>query len=163
MSAPPADERQEKAGQQIDLAGTAPFGLGNLEITPATRQVRTPDGVDHTAEPRVLQVLVALAEADGGVVSRDALTRRCWDGRVVGEDSIHRAIAKARQLGELASPPAFHIESIPRVGYRLLTGVMGPQTGVRAPPGAGLVVGRRGLIAGGVLALAAAGGAVAYL
>src|SRR5436190_377413 len=102
MSAPPVDERQDKVGQ-VDLAATPLFRLGELEITPATRQVRTPDGVDHTAEPRVLQVLIALNEAGGGVVSRDALTRRCWDGRVVGEDSIHRAIAKARQLGELAT------------------------------------------------------------
>jgi len=167
MSAPPPDQSRDTADLPVDLAATAPFRLGELEITPSTLQVRTPDGVEHTAEPRVLQVLIALAEADGRVVSRDALTQRCWEGRVVGEDSIHRAIARARRLGELSTPPAFVIENIPRVGYRLMSGASGAPAATAEPPYAGprgaLPIGRRGLIAGGVVAVAAAGGAAAYL
>jgi TolB-like protein/DNA-binding winged helix-turn-helix (wHTH) protein/tetratricopeptide (TPR) repeat protein len=162
MSAPPVDERQDKAVHPVDLAATAPFRLGDLDVTPPTRQVRGPDGIEHTVEPRVLQVLIVLAEADSGVVSRDALTQRCWDGRVVGEDSIHRAIAKARRVAELSTPPAFVIESISRVGYRLLTGASVSHEGAGKPRGS-VLLRRRGLIAGGVVALAAAGGGAAYL
>jgi TolB-like protein/DNA-binding winged helix-turn-helix (wHTH) protein len=167
MSAPPPDQRRDTADLPVDLATTEPFKLGELEITPSTLQVRAPDGVEHTAEPRVLQVLVALAEAESRVVSRDVLTQRCWEGRVVGEDSIHRAIARARRLGELSTPPAFIIENIPRVGYRLMTSASGAPASSAERPHAGLwrapAIGRRGLIVGGVLAVAAAGGAAAYL
>ncbi len=113
----------------IDLAAQPPFRLGGLEIRPSTRQVRADGGAEQTAEPRVLQVLVVLAAADGAVVSRDVLVARCWEGRIVGEDAINRAIAKTRHLAELTQPPAFAIETIPRVGYRLRTG----QTPADAP------------------------------
>ena len=44
-----------------------------------------------------MQVLVALAAADGAIVGRDDLTRRCWEGRVVGEDAINRVISRLRR------------------------------------------------------------------
>jgi TolB-like protein/DNA-binding winged helix-turn-helix (wHTH) protein len=116
MTPPPADQDVEEGA--IDIAHVAPFRLGRLEIRPSVRQVGV-DGRELTVEPRVLQVLIALAEADGAVVSRDVLVRRCWEGRIIGEDAINRSIAKARQLADLTRPPAFAIETIPRVGYRL--------------------------------------------
>ncbi|WP_297695100.1 hypothetical protein, partial [Phenylobacterium sp.] len=41
-------------------------------------------------EPRVMQVLVALARERGEIVSRDDLIASCWAGRIVGEDAINR-------------------------------------------------------------------------
>jgi Tol biopolymer transport system component len=64
-----------------------------------------------------MQVLVALFQANGHVVSRDELIVRCWEGRIVGEDAINRAIGRLRRLSEADS--GFQIETIPRVGYRL--------------------------------------------
>src|SRR5205085_1486283 len=72
-------------------------------------------------EPRVMQVLVALARAGGAVVSRDELIERCWEGRIVGEASINRCISKLRELSESSGPRSFTIETIPRVGYRLMS------------------------------------------
>ncbi len=66
-----------------------------------------------------MQVLVALFRADGRVVSRDELIARCWEGRIVGEDAINRAIGRLRRLSEADNEEAFQIETIPRVGYRL--------------------------------------------
>src|SRR6185437_9667500 len=77
-------------------------------------------GTRENLEPRVMQVLVALARADGAVLSRDELIRQCWGGRIVGEDAINRCVSKVRQLSELGGGKAFEIETIPRVGYRLL-------------------------------------------
>ena len=103
----------------IDLAQQADFKIGAIEVRPSIRQVIA-GGRDEFVQPRVMQVLVALARAGGAVVSRDELTERCWGGRIVGEDSINRCISKLRELSELDGKASFHIETIARVGYRLL-------------------------------------------
>ena len=88
-----------------------------------------------------MKVLVALAARPGDVLSRDELIDLCWDGRIVGDDVINRAILLLRGVaGRLGG---FQIETIRKSGYRLLVDE--------------LPVGSRGsLIAGLALALAAA-------
>ncbi|WP_246328815.1 winged helix-turn-helix domain-containing protein [Brevundimonas lenta] len=77
-------------------------------------------------EPRVALVLVALAKAEGSVLSRDDLIARCWDGVIVGDDAINRIIGKIRRLAE-GFEAGFAIETVPRVGYRLVrTKAMSP-------------------------------------
>jgi DNA-binding winged helix-turn-helix (wHTH) protein len=105
----------------IDLAREPEFALANLQVRPSTREVIAGEARE-VLEPRVMQALVALAQRQGQVVSRDELIATCWDGRIVGEDAINGAIAKVRRLGEAHG--AFTIETIPRVGYRLA--VSGP-------------------------------------
>jgi Tol biopolymer transport system component/DNA-binding winged helix-turn-helix (wHTH) protein len=100
------------------LADEADFQLGGISVRPSLREVEAA-GLRETLEPRVMQVLVALARANGAVVSRDELIRQCWGGRIVGEDAINRTVSKIRQLAELGGSNAFEIETIPRVGYRL--------------------------------------------
>ncbi|HEY1753689.1 MAG TPA: winged helix-turn-helix domain-containing protein [Caulobacteraceae bacterium] len=114
------DDRLDEAwtSDEIDLAAEPDFSLGSLRLSPSARELRWTDGRE-SVQPRVMQALVCLARAEGAVVSRDELIRRCWGGRIVGEDAINRCIAKARQLAEVAGEPAFTIETIPRVGYRL--------------------------------------------
>src|SRR6266404_2587304 len=111
----------EQTGNEalIDLAHEADFRLGGLGVSPSSREV-TRDGKPEALEPRVMQVLVALYRAQGGVVSRDDLIVRCWEGRIVGEDAINRAIWRLRKLAEADGD--FAIETIPRVGYRLRPG-----------------------------------------
>lgn len=70
-------------------------------------------------EPKVMQVLVTLADAGGRVVSRDELIEKCWSGRVVGEDAINRVVGKLRRVAE-ASGGAFRVETVARSGHRLL-------------------------------------------
>lgn len=102
-------------GDRIVLAKEPPFRLGALEVAPALRQVSWNES--RTLEPRVMQVLVALAQAEGGIVGRDALIERCWDGRIVGENAINRVISLLRQLAN--ETRAFEIETVTKVGYRL--------------------------------------------
>ncbi|MBW8815076.1 MAG: tetratricopeptide repeat protein [Caulobacterales bacterium] len=101
----------------MQLAHQAAFSLGALEVRPPTREVVTPTGRE-VLQPRVMQVLVALANAGGAVVSRDDLIASCWNGRVVGEDAITLVMMKLRKLAT-RSGGAFAVETIPRVGYRL--------------------------------------------
>jgi DNA-binding winged helix-turn-helix (wHTH) protein/Flp pilus assembly protein TadD/TolB-like protein len=102
----------------IELAAVADFSLGTLLVQPSIRRVSV-GAREELVEPRVMQVLVALTEANGSVVSRDALTDRCWGGRIVGEDAINRCIARVRRLADITVPPAFTIETVSKVGYRL--------------------------------------------
>jgi TolB-like protein/DNA-binding winged helix-turn-helix (wHTH) protein len=161
MSVPPADPPPGRDGGQIDLAATAAFTLGVLQVRPSVRQVLAPDGAELIAEPRVLQVLVALAQAGGDVVSRDTLIARCWDGRITGEDAVNRALAKARHVAELATPPAFVIETIPRVGYRLSVEAADAAPATSEAPAGRMAWPRRALLAAGALAVGA-GGFAAY-
>ena len=103
----------------VDLATTPPFGIGGLEIDPPTRQLTYADGEAETLEPRVLETLVALYRADGAVLSREDLLAACWRGTVVGEDAIQRVIQRLRKVAGRAE--SFKIETITKVGYRLLT------------------------------------------
>src|ERR1700761_2247029 len=103
----------------IDLARIGDFVLGASRISPSTREVLRA-GERETLEPRVMQVLVALFQANGRVVSRDELIARCWEGRIVGEDAINRAIGRLRRLSGAGQGASCGIETIPRVGYRLL-------------------------------------------
>jgi DNA-binding winged helix-turn-helix (wHTH) protein/tetratricopeptide (TPR) repeat protein len=103
----------------VSLAHAAPFRLGALHVAPATRQIAR-DGRTETLEPRVMQVLVALYEAGGGVVARDDLIARCWDGRVVGDNAIQRTISRLREIAFGLGAGCFRLETVNKVGYRLV-------------------------------------------
>src|SRR5689334_17210464 len=64
---------------KVSLGQTADFDLGGMRVMPARRQVRFREET-RTLEPRVMQVLVALAETRPDVLSRDQLALACWGG-----------------------------------------------------------------------------------
>ena len=105
---------------RIDLASEAAFHIGGAEIRPSRLEIEREGGC-QAVEPRVMQVLVVLAGAGGRVVSRDELAERCWQGRIVGEDALNRVIAKLRRLGEGPAGGSFVIETVKKVGYRLVS------------------------------------------
>jgi TolB-like protein/DNA-binding winged helix-turn-helix (wHTH) protein len=107
--------------ESIRLSAERDFVLGDLAIHPSVSEATRGEQRQHV-EPRVMQVLVALARAGGSVVSRDQLIQRCWDGRVVGEAAINRCMSRLRALAERGDGTrSFNVETIARVGYRLQT------------------------------------------
>src|ERR1700744_3681744 len=104
----------------IELARESDFVLGGLQICPSIREIVRNDQ-RQSLEPKAMQVLVALGRAPGRVVSRDELIARCWDGRIVGEDAINRVIGRLRRLSEEDGGRCFVIETIPKVGFRLIS------------------------------------------
>jgi DNA-binding winged helix-turn-helix (wHTH) protein/TolB-like protein len=106
----------DKHPRVIDLAHEAPFALAGLAVRPSTREIVAGDR-RQVLEPRIMQVLVALAHRRGEVVSRDDLIASCWGGRAVGEDAIDRCISAIRRLADTYG--SFSVETIIRVGYRL--------------------------------------------
>jgi len=104
----------------VELAKERSFRLGEVIVRPASREIAAPDGSRQVLEPRVMQVLVALRRAQGAIVSRDELIRTCWGGTVVGEGSINRAISLLRKAADEIGGGAFRVETIAKVGYRLV-------------------------------------------
>lgn len=100
----------------IDPALELPFSLGQFSVSPATLELSRDDSVE-TIEKRMMQVLIALHQRMGEAVSRDALSLLCWEGRIVGDDSLNRVISRLRRA--LSADPAVTIDTIPKVGYRL--------------------------------------------
>lgn len=144
----------------IDLAREADFALGALQVRPAAREAIN-GATRELLEPRVMQVLVALYRRHGMVVSRDELIMRCWAGRAVSDDAINRCTGAIRKLA--SSHGGFVLETVPRIGYRLVEiGARPPaETEAAPPPGSAAIRWRpRALIAAIVLALAAVGAAL---
>ena len=94
------------------------FQMGPWFVLPERGLLRLDDEETHL-EPLVMDVLVALAECQGDVLSNDQLIDAAWGGRAVTDDVIVRCIAVLRRnLGDKARDPEY-IENIPRRGYRL--------------------------------------------
>ena len=88
-----------------------------------------PGGTLHL-EPKVMNVLVCLAELAGEVVTHDQFIARVWRGRIVSDEVLSRCISLLRtRLGDDPREPRF-IQTLPKIGYRLLT----PVEPLAAPP-----------------------------
>lgn len=71
-------------------------------------------------DPVELDVLLHLIDAAPNLVTVDALLDRNWPGVVVGDNVVHRVIARLRKaLSDSARQPRY-IETLPRRGYRLI-------------------------------------------
>lgn len=104
---------------RLQLAREADFGLGALSVSPSACRV-VMGGVETRVEAQTMAVLVVLAKAEGATVTREELIEACWQGRVVSDDAVARTIAKVRSLARGATPAPFSLETLPKVGYRLL-------------------------------------------
>ncbi|MEM1379539.1 MAG: winged helix-turn-helix domain-containing protein [Pseudomonadota bacterium] len=103
-----------------NLPVTAPFRLGSWTVDLASGTLTNPEGGSERMEPKVSDLLRILIEAEGHVVSRDALFERLWPGTIVGEDTLSRTVFKLRKaLGDAPKSPTF-VETVPKRGYRLL-------------------------------------------
>ena len=84
-------------------------------------------GIRVRLQDQPFQVLAALVEKQGEVVTREELRLRIWpaDTFVDFDNSLNTAVNKLREaLGDCASNPRF-VETLPRRGYRFLTPVEG--------------------------------------
>ena len=115
------EDRPVAGGDRRIHLGRAPvIRLGALVIEPSLRRVAHDDGREEIVEPRVMQVLVALAQSGGAILTRDDLLASCWHGVVVGEDAITRVIGRLRRLADGIGEGQFKLETITKVGYRVV-------------------------------------------
>jgi adenylate cyclase len=115
------DLEMPPAARRVSLAHEPVARLGALGIDPASRRVVHDDGREEFLEPRVMQVLVTLLRAEGRILSRDELLDTCWPGVLVGEDALNRVMGRLRRLAGGVGEGAFKIETVTKVGYRLVS------------------------------------------
>ena len=91
--------------------------------------------------------------------SKDDLIRQCWEGRVVGDASINRVISLLRTGLRETTGNAVKVETIPKVGYRILIDGNKPEASADPPIEVRSASRPRTLVAilAAVLALLAAG------
>ena len=95
------------------------FYLGPWLVEAPLNRLRN-NGATIQLEPKIMQVLVRLAETPGEVVRKEELIRSVWSDTFVTDDALTRSISELRKaLEDDARQPRF-IETIPRSGYRLL-------------------------------------------
>lgn len=82
------------------------------------------NGNEKKLEPRSMELLLYLIEHPDRVVTREEIEANVWHGRVVGYDALSAAIAKIRKAFEDNSKQPRVIETIPKLGYRLIAPVV---------------------------------------
>lgn len=75
-------------------------------------------------EPKVIQVLVCLATNAGDVVEKDRLMRTVWPDTFVSDDALTRCVSELRKTFEDNAREARVIQTVPKIGYRLLLPVV---------------------------------------
>jgi len=97
--------------------------VGDWTVEPNLNQFSRP-GQTARVEPKVMSVLVHLANRPGEVVTREALLSAIWPTVVVGDDSLSQAINKLRRALEDDPEKPAYIQTVTKKGYRLVAAVM---------------------------------------
>ncbi len=109
------------------------FRIGDRMVVPTLNQIRHGGAPVHV-EPKAMRVLLHLAARGGEVAGREELIKEVWPDTFVTDDVLKRCIPDLRKaLGDDRRNPRF-IETIPKVGYRLLTAVEPAETSGKPRP-----------------------------
>ena len=111
--------------------GVVHFGSFEVDLQ---QGVLRKGGLKIRLQTQPFQVLAALLERPGEVVTRDELRRRLWpeDTFVDFEHGLNAAVARLRQaLGDSAEQPRY-VERLAKRGYRFAAEVQGPAIEIEA-------------------------------
>jgi len=105
---------QTRSGERV-------YRFGVFELSPESAELRK-NGVKIRLSGQPFQILVALLQKPGDVVTREQLRRELWpeDTYVDFDHCLNTAVNKVREaLGDVADNPRF-VQTLPRMGYRFL-------------------------------------------
>jgi len=106
----------------VDRVARTRFRVGAWTVNPLANEVSL-GGEIAKLEPKVMAVLVYLADRPGEVVTRTELEAAVWAGTVVTYDALVATIQKLRKVfGDDAKNPRV-IETVSKKGYRLIAAV----------------------------------------
>ena len=101
---------------------TREFYLGPWLVQPSLGRLSL-GGRDVQVRPKVMDLLVYLADAPGSVVSKETLLNEVWHTDAISESALTRTITELRAaLGDDPGSPRI-LETIPKRGYRLIAPV----------------------------------------
>ena len=105
------------------------FAVGDWLVQPDINQVSTTTETIYL-RPKLMEVLVYLAEQKGQVATLESIHDDLWRGKFVSSGTIYNCIADLRQALAKDGQKREYIETIPKKGYRLAP----PVVAVPAPP-----------------------------
>ena len=100
----------------------SPFQVGDWLVEPDAGRL-TNDGRSSRLEPKVMDLLIYMAQRPGQVLPREELEQAIWTGTVVGYDALTSAIIKLRKAFGDDSHKPWLIETVAKKGYRLMAPV----------------------------------------
>ncbi|MEJ2383712.1 MAG: winged helix-turn-helix domain-containing protein [Xanthomonadales bacterium] len=108
------------------------YCLGEWTVRPHRNQIQRGDRIVHLA-PKAMAVLDCLVRAENSVVTRQEIFDTVWPGAAITDEALTQQIADLRKaFGDSAQHPKI-IETIPKVGFRLIPQVatLPEETGTR--------------------------------
>jgi adenylate cyclase len=104
-------------------AGAPDLWIGDWLVEPRLARVSR-GGEAQRVTPRSMAVLLYLAEAGGSVVSRNDILDAVWPGMAVTPDALSQCLVELRKVfGDSSKQPGV-IETIPKMGVRLIAPVV---------------------------------------
>lgn len=115
-----------------DFTDRSQFRIGDLLVMPG-RLIVVRDGQEIKLEPRWMEVLVMLAEHAGETLSTERLLIEVWGSTVYGDSPVSKTISYIRKsIGDDSRKPRY-VETVSKVGYRLIAEVSLPEDYRRMP------------------------------
>ena len=101
------------------------FRIGKWLVEPSLGKL-TDNGRTVSIRPREMDLLVYLAQQEGGVVTADDIITNVWAGVAVTNDSLYFSMSQLRKALDDEGAGQSVIETLPKRGYRLLAPVEFP-------------------------------------
>ncbi len=115
-----------------DFTDHSQFRIGDLLVVPASLVV-VRNGQEIKFEPRWMQVLVMLAEHANETLSTERLLIDVWGSTIYGDSPVSKTISHIRKsIGDDSRKPRY-IETVSKVGYKLIEPVSLPEDYRRMP------------------------------
>ena len=89
--------------------------IGDFEVEPSLNRLHKGPEV-LTVEPRVMDLLMLLAESPGQVFGRDEILERVWSETKVQDDALRRVVTLLRRVLDDDPKQPRYIETITRRG-----------------------------------------------
>jgi len=113
--------RRRASGRHAPPRLTERARFGTVDVDPATRTVRR-DGMDVALRPKEFDLLAALIQRRGDVVSRDELLHQVWRyADEVFSRTVDTHVAELRRKLEPDPARPRHILTVRKAGYRLVS------------------------------------------
>jgi len=98
------------------------FCIGDWQVSPKLNSISR-NGQTVGVKLKSMAVLTCLADADGEVLSRNDIMDTVWPGMTVTDDVLTQSIVELRKAFDDDAKHPGVIETIPRVGFRLVAAV----------------------------------------
>jgi Tol biopolymer transport system component/DNA-binding winged helix-turn-helix (wHTH) protein len=111
----------KESGIRVDER-RADFRVGDWIVQTELNSLTRDEEVRHI-EPKVMKVLLTLSAQQGRVVTKEELISTVWPDTFVSDDVLTRCISILRRITEDDPHTPHFIQTIPKVGYRLVAPV----------------------------------------